>query len=276
MPTIDRTIRLPDERSHSEPPAFFLENPLETIQQTIYSSFGNLFYHRFAIENQGSIVKREYPPGPDMKYWVLRQNYRESGALEGQDKLEVSASIYNTVSETLSAWYNPQYNVHSVFDNFGYHTAVIGPESRIVKNTLATAQGYQEWELSQQYGELGAALRDLAAFEEEDDWKIESSVYNVASYFATELRSNLVPAPQVFVHGPKSVVFNWSDGFYNLYLTIGASNVSALLSSPERIIRRAEYSKNELRHPIALLYFGSENPALLSNNQASDLPESFR
>src|SRR5260370_7676544 len=98
MPTIDRTIRLPDERSHSEPPAFFLENPLETIQQTIYSSFGNLFYHRFAIENQGSIVKREYPPGPDIKYWVLRQNYRQSDTLDEQDKLKTSASTYTPLS----------------------------------------------------------------------------------------------------------------------------------------------------------------------------------
>jgi hypothetical protein len=39
-------------------------------------------------------------------------------------------------------------------------------------------------------------------------------------------------------HGPDSVVFNWTDGKDNLYLTVSKDQIAALLSSPEKILLR--------------------------------------
>jgi len=65
--------------------------------------------------------------------------------------------------------------------------------------------------------------------------------------------ANSFPAPRIFTHGPKSVVFNWSNEVDNLYLTISADKISALISSPERIKRRIDYSANELMNPSLAL-----------------------
>jgi len=78
-------------------------------------------------------------------------------------------------------------------------------------------------------------------------------VYNAACYVAAGLMANSFPAPRIFTHGPKSVVFNWSNEVDNLYLTISADKISALISSPERIKRRIDYSANELMNPSLAL-----------------------
>lgn len=169
--------------------------------------------------------------------------------------------------------------IHSVSSGSGYDTVIVDSESWIVKSTFSTIGDSWQWELSQHYRALGTALNELTTLEEDDDWKIDASVYNAASYIATELRSGLMPPPQIFVHGPTSVVFNWSGGIYNFYLTIGANNVSALLSSPEQILRRIEYPENEWPNPLALLPFIRsarwDSPVLLSTSATSGLPEYF-
>ena len=53
------------------------------------------------------------------------------------------------------------------------------------------------------------------------------------------------PAPQVFNHGPKSVVFNWTNQAKSLYLTISSEKISALLSSPDRIHYRVDLQASE-------------------------------
>jgi len=98
----------------------------------------------------------------------------------------------------------------------------------------------------QEYHELGETLSEMTTLDEGDEWQLEAPVFNVACYVAAELMTNAFPAPQLFNHGPKSVVFNWSRGLDNLYLTVSSDRLSALISSPERIKRRVEYSLNEL------------------------------
>jgi hypothetical protein len=108
-------------------------------------------------------------------------------------------------------------------------------------------------ELRHEYQELGEALSEMTEFEEADESKVDSSVYQAASYVAARLMSISCPAPRVFNHGPKSVVFNWSSETGNLYLTISADHISALISSPERIKRRLDYLVNELVDPSLVL-----------------------
>jgi len=174
---------------------------------------------------------------------------------------------------------HPQYRIHSGSSGSADKTVVVEPESQVVRTTFSTVRDIRQWELSQHYRELGAALNELTTLEEDDDWRIDASVYNAASYMATELRIGLMPPPQIFVHGPTSVVFNWSGGIYNFYLTVGANNVSALLSSPERILRRIEFPENKWPNPLALLPFIRsarwDSPVLLSTSATSDLPEYF-
>lgn len=160
----------------------------------------------------------------------------------------------------------------------GYETTV-ELTSRIVRSEPSTVQNVWQWELGHSYGELGAALSELNALDEDDEWKIDTSVYNAASYVAAQLQLGLVRVPQVFVHGPTSVVFNWSDNFYNFYLTVGANSVSALLSSPDRIMRRIEYSGNEWSNAVQLLPAIQSallgGPVISSNRSTSDLPDFF-
>src|SRR5580692_9113518 len=104
-----------------------------------------------------------------------------------------------------------------------------------------------------EYQELGEALGEMTKLEEGDEWKIDPAVYSAACYVAAGLMVYSFPAPRIFNHGKKSVVFNWSYGADNLYLTISADHISALISSPQRIKRRVEYSLNELADPSAAL-----------------------
>jgi hypothetical protein len=93
----------------------------------------------------------------------------------------------------------PQYSIHSGSSGSADKTVA---ESQVVRTTFSTVRDIRQWELSQHYRELGAALNELTTLEEDDDWRINASVYNAASYMATELRIGLMPPPQIFVHGP--------------------------------------------------------------------------
>lgn len=153
-------------------------------------------------------------------------------------------------------------------------------ENRIVKMTFSSVPVVSQWELVHNYQELGEALSEMTELEEGDDWKIDPPVYTVARYIATELMANAFPAPNVFSHGPKSVVFNWERGTRTLYLTVSADRISALVSSPERINRRMEisYSANELldsSHLLAPIRAAQlEEPvALAVPSGSSDSPE---
>jgi hypothetical protein len=128
------------------------------------------------------------------------------------------------------------------------------PTETLIVTTFSSVPVIWESELRQQeYQELGAALSEMTKLEEGDEWKIDPPVYNAACYVAAGLMVHSFPAPHVFNHGTKSVVFNWSYGADNMYLTISAEHISALISSPERIKRRIEYSLNELMDPSVAL-----------------------
>lgn len=106
--------------------------------------------------------------------------------------------------------------------------------------TFSSASIASDLELIQKYQELGQALNEMTELEEGEEWRIDSPVYDAARYIASELMKMSLPAPRIFNHGPKSVVFNWSVGINNLYLTISADRMSALISTPERIQRRVD------------------------------------
>jgi hypothetical protein len=116
-------------------------------------------------------------------------------------------------------------------------------------------------ELSREYQELGQALSEMTELEEGDAWKIETPVYAAACFVAAGLMSYSLPAPRIVNHGPKSVVFNWSHEADSLYLTVSADRMSALISSPQRIKRRVEYSLKDLSNPALAL--SSVRPAYL-------------
>lgn len=118
-------------------------------------------------------------------------------------------------------------------------------------------------ELVQEYRELGEALAELVKLEADDESHIEPAVFRTVCFVANELMVNLLPVPQILTHGPKSVVFNWSNGSDDLYLTISTDHLSALVSSPERIKRRTEWSVRTLMDPA--LFLSSIRKAYLQN-----------
>jgi hypothetical protein len=133
-------------------------------------------------------------------------------------------------------------------------------------------------ELSQDYKELEEALSEMTELDEGDEFKIDAPVYHAARYVAAELMAMSFPVPRIFNHGPKSVVFNWPHAADNWYLTISADQMSALISSPERIKRRIAFSANMLMNPslalssISAAYF--EAPVqLLITGAIADPPE---
>ena len=60
------------------------------------------------------------------------------------------------------------------------------------------------------------------------------------------LESNGVGEPCIFTNGPESVVFTWEGaGQSNAYLTISESCLSALYTTPEKIVWRWDGIANE-------------------------------
>lgn len=162
-------------------------------------------------------------------------------------------------------------------------TTVVGtytaPPQEILRRSFATVPTISELELNREYQELGEALKQMTAIDHLDDWQIESDVYYAACSIAAELLASSFPAPRVFTHGPKSVVFNWSDNCDDLYLTISADRVSALISSPDRIKRRVDLlitqlldSQNALTS-IRAAYYRKPVKLVTASSTVDDLPK---
>ncbi len=151
------------------------------------------------------------------------------------------------------------------------------PETQILRTVVS---GSDIWPLEQshEYLELGEALSEMVELEEDDEWRIDKPVYATACYIAAELQVASYPAPRIFNHGAKSVVFNWSIETNNLYLTISSNRISALLSSPERIERRIDSSANQLLNPALFLSSiqpGHQGQAFALIRAESDSPGFF-
>ena len=126
-------------------------------------------------------------------------------------------------------------------------------ESWIVRTSFSSVPVVWQSQMIEEYRDLGTALREMTELEQVDEWAIEAPVLAAALSVAAGLMANCYPAPRVFTHGPKSVVFNWPAGTNNLYLTISADKVSALISTPERITQRVDFLANEFLKPSLLL-----------------------
>lgn len=122
----------------------------------------------------------------------------------------------------------------------------------IIESSLSGIPVVWESELTREYQELGQALSEMTEFEDPEEG-IEPPVFEAAANIAMQLMANNLPAPRIFTHGHKSVVFNWTQDFQNLYFTISADKVSALVSIPAQIQRRIDYPLNELLNPALLL-----------------------
>jgi hypothetical protein len=90
------------------------------------------------------------------------------------------------------------------------------------------------------YAELQEALTELHSLDDGEDWKIQTPVYNSSIQVAAALFVNGIPAPEVFSHGSKSVVFNWPGKDVSLYLTVTKNRLAILISSIKGIEYRAE------------------------------------
>lgn len=125
---------------------------------------------------------------------------------------------------------------------------------------------------------LGEALSEMVELEEDDEFRIDQPVYAAACHIAGQLMSTPYPAPRIFNHGPKSVVFNWSAETNNLYFTISSNTFSALVSSPERITFRKDYTFDQLPNPSLFLPFIEPNPdqqAIVWSQAVSEPAEAF-
>jgi len=152
------------------------------------------------------------------------------------------------------------------------------PENQVLPVTFSSVPIVSTSEINLEYAELGEALAEMTQLELGDEWKIDQDVYQVACQVAIELSATSFPAPQIFSHGPKSVVFNWTRGNNNLYLTISSDYLSALVSSPERIKRRLEFSTKEVLTPAlvfrALLSAPVDQPVVVKR-KAESHPTTF-
>ena len=110
-----------------------------------------------------------------------------------------------------------------------------------------------DYELKEQYLELGKALEELSSSDEDDDWRIDPPVERAAAYAASALKEYGYPVPALLTHGPKSVVFNWNRGSTNFYLTISANSASVLISTPKQIERRVELPIHAIENSSRLL-----------------------
>ena len=150
-------------------------------------------------------------------------------------------------------------NLKQIRNDTGFTNAIIISEKRTFTMRASRTDIIAWSQQIHEYLALGEALSEMVALEENDEGKIDEPVYTTACYIASELMAAPYPAPRIFNHGPKSVVFNWSVGAKNLYLTISPNRISALWSSPERIEGRIHYSLSQLSNPA--LFLSSVGPA---------------
>ena len=125
-----------------------------------------------------------------------------------------------------------------------------------ISETLVTTISFSSegTTLTGEYQELGLALNQMVSDETDDDWRIKTSVYDASRYIAGFLMDNLYPAPRIFNHWPNSVVLNWTQETNNWYLTISTDRISALMSTPERITFRKDWTATELINPASTLF----------------------
>jgi len=131
--------------------------------------------------------------------------------------------------------------------------AVLPDSSQILKTAFSNIPFLWKPELRREYQSLGEALEQMTELDDDSQDKIDPPVFGVACFVAAGLMGSSYPAPRVFNHGPKSVVFNWEHEKSNLYLTISADKVSALVSSPERIQKRIDFSGTPVLEPAQIL-----------------------
>lgn len=182
--------------------------------------------------------------------------------------IQDAAGNYQFISEASSSGVGPAASLST-------------PEIRVLRKTFRSVPVLWKEELRQDYKELGNALAEMTEVGEADELKIDNAVYKSACNVAFSLMTHSYAAPTIFTHGPKSVVFEWSTGPNSLYLTISADKLSALISTPERIKRRMEYSLQALRNPslifsaiqsayleqpIRLIHKSASNPAEIENS----------
>lgn len=127
-----------------------------------------------------------------------------------------------------------------------------------------------QWELLGEYRELGDAFAHMAELDADDNSWIEPPVLNIACDVAIRLMTNAFPVPQIFNHSPSSLVFKWAHGRDTFYLTVTAQNASILVSTPDKIKRRAEYTlaeflKYEYAAPLRQFVYSEEQTAITVN-----------
>jgi len=127
------------------------------------------------------------------------------------------------------------------------NTASGVPEQLMVRETFSSVPVVWQSQIVREYRELGSALQELTELGQNEDWKVDAPVLGSALNVAANLMANRYPAPQVFTHGPQSVVFNWSSGSNELYLTISADKVSALITTPQCIAHRVDFLAHEFQ-----------------------------
>ena len=156
--------------------------------------------------------------------------------------------------------------------------AEIAPLNQVLRKTFSTIPFIWQSQLAEEYTDVGEALSQMTELDEGNECGIDRPVYEAACFVATGLMVNSFPVPRVFSHGPRSVVFNWSDERNNLYLTVSADKISALISSPDRIQTRLDFSAGELLNADNLLKAirsaHLKQPVLMPANSTSD-PSGF-
>jgi hypothetical protein len=119
-----------------------------------------------------------------------------------------------------------------------------------------------------EYKEVAQTLNDMRDTAD-DGSNIDLGVYAASIEVASALFQTNIPAPSVFSHGPKSVVFNWDDGIHNLYLTIGKTRLWALASTAAGIkgqIELTDPSNNIAGDFLKALRNFSNKPMLLTGD----------
>jgi hypothetical protein len=173
-----------------------------------------------------------YRVGPTVSTWVV--------------PVEQANGTWSSSTEHTSGSWIPffeQPNGAWVTSNTGFdRSAVIFCEDLLTRvSTLSTSEIESEG-----YLELEAALDEMVALDTDEDWRIEPAIYSTSCYIAAWLMDKSCPAPRVFNHGPKSVVFNWINDSNNSYLTISAEGLSTLVSSSDGIKLRKDYAAQEV------------------------------
>lgn len=153
----------------------------------------------------------------------------------------------------------------------------IVPLNQVLRQTFSSTPVIWNSQLINEYRDLGEALGQMTELDEESEWRIEQPVYNAARFVARELMAHSFEAPRIFTHGPQSVVFNWPLENDNLYLTVSANKISALISSPQSIKARLDYSANQQLDSASILNSlrsaHLKQPVLMQTNSTSDPSE---